>query len=111
MNTACPIDRAIELAIRTLSAWSIGDPNARLILGLNTDPGRITQANAERASAIIRIELALRRVFVDPARRRFWMSQPNANFAGMSPLAFINQPDLTPLLRLQKYLEAEAQGW
>jgi hypothetical protein len=57
------------------------------------------------------IHKALRIIFLDPQRGYDWIKAPNAAFGGRSALAVMLGGELTDLMRVRRYLDAERGAW
>lgn len=89
----------LDLAPRTFARWKAGAP------------GRIGRDGRARLSNLMGIHKALRIVFRDPARGYAWIRAPNAAFGGASALDIMLGGELTDLMRVRRYLDAERAGW
>ncbi|WP_148359223.1 MbcA/ParS/Xre antitoxin family protein, partial [Acidocella aminolytica] len=49
--------------------------------------------------------------FKEPARGYGWIKAPNAAFSGRSALDVMLHGELTDLMRVRHYLDAERGGW
>jgi hypothetical protein len=57
------------------------------------------------------IHKALRTIFREPARGYGWIKAPNEIFAGQSALDVMLGGELTDLMRVRRYLDAERSAW
>ena len=57
------------------------------------------------------IHKALRIIFHEPQRGYDWIGAPNAAFAGASALDAMLGGELTDIMRVRRYLDAERGGW
>jgi hypothetical protein len=57
------------------------------------------------------IHKALRYLFTEPARGYAWIRKPNEAFAGQSALDVMMRGEITDLIDLRSYLDAERGGW
>jgi hypothetical protein len=57
------------------------------------------------------IHKALRIIFREPQRGYGWVRMPNATFDGRSALDVMLGGELTDLMRVRRYLDAERGGW
>jgi Antitoxin Xre/MbcA/ParS C-terminal toxin-binding domain/Antitoxin Xre-like helix-turn-helix domain len=89
----------LDVAPRTLSRWKAGSP------------GRIDRDQRARMSNLIAIHKALRIVFREAERGYAWIRKPNATFGGRTALAVMLNGELTDLMRVRRYLDAERGGW
>ena len=85
----------LDLPVRTYRRWKTG----------NT--GRMGRDCKARLSNLMGIHRALRIVFVEPRRGYEWMRVPNSAFAGRSALEVMLGGELTDLIRVRRYLDAE----
>jgi uncharacterized protein (DUF2384 family) len=115
----------IEAMQRTVGAifgrWGVTDVDAAVILGgispktyrrwRDGEYGRVNRDLADRMSHILGIHKALRIIFAEPAQGYRWMSQPNAGFAGQTPLQLLLRGGMEDLRRLRRYLDSVRGGW
>ena len=100
--------------------WDVSDEQAAIILDLNRrtyarwkagDLGRIGRDGKARLSNLMGIHKALRTVFRDAARGYAWIKAPNAIFDNQSALEVMLGGELTDLMRVRRYLDAERGVW
>lgn len=101
--------------------WGLGDAQAATLLGGISarswarwkagEPGRIPRDLRTRMSNLLGIHKALRILFRDPERGYAWIRQPNSAFAGSSALDVMLRGELTDIIRVRSYLDAERGGW
>ena len=89
----------LDLPLRTFSRWKSGAP------------GRIDRDQRTRLSNLMGIHKALRIIFREPDRAYAWIRTPNAVFSGRSALDVMLGGELTDLMRVRRYLDAERGGW
>jgi hypothetical protein len=89
----------LDLPVRTYRRWKSGDL------------GRIDRDGKARLSNIIGIHKALRVIFREPQRAYAWVNGPNAAFGGQTALDVMLGGELTDLMRVRRYLDAERGGW
>lgn len=89
----------LDTPLRTYRRWKVDGP-PRL--------GRDTKA---RLSNLLGIHKALRILFADPARGYAWVKAKNAAFGGASALEVMLGGEMTDLMRVRRYLDAERGGW
>lgn len=89
----------LDLPRRTFARWKTGDL------------GRIGRDGKARLSNLIGIHKALRILFREPARGYAWIKAPNDAFAGRAALDVMLGGELTDLMRVRRYLDAERGGW
>jgi len=89
----------LDLPLRTYRRWKAGEL------------GRIDRDGKARLSNLMGIHKALRLVFREPQRAYRWIEKPNEAFAGRSALDIMLGGELTDLMRVRRYLDAERGGW
>ena len=89
----------LDLPIRTYRRWKAGDL------------GRIDRDGKARLSNLMGIHKALRIIFHEPQRGYAWIKAPNEAFGGRSALAIMLGGELTDLMRVRRYLDAERGAW
>lgn len=107
-------------ALNLFRLWGVTDDQAAIILDLPRrtfarwkagDAGRIGRDGKARLSNLIGIHKALKIIFREPARGYAWMRSPNDAFGGRSALDVLLGGELTDLMRVRRYLDAERGGW
>lgn len=107
-------------AVNLLRAWEVSDDEAARLLDLGTrsyrrwkagDIGRIGRDTKARLSNLMGIHKALRIIFHEPERGYRWVRQANAAFGGRSALDVMLGGELTDLMRVRRYLDAERGAW
>ena len=88
----------LDLPPRTYARWKAGEI------------GRIGRDGKARLSNLMGIHKALRLVFREPQRGYLWIKAANTAFGGASALAVMLAGELTDLMRVRRYLDAE-RGW
>jgi len=100
--------------------WGITDEQAATLLDLPVRtyrrwkaeaPGRVSRDGKARLSNIMGIHKALRIIFRDPQRAYAWIKAPNDAFGGRTALDVMQGGELTDLMRVRRYLDAERGGW
>ncbi len=100
--------------------WGVSDDQATILLDLPRRTfarwksgaiGRISRDGKARLSNILGIHKALKIVFRDPARGYAWIKAPNDSFGGSSALNVMVRGELTDLIRVRRYLDAERGAW
>ena len=100
--------------------WGVTDDQASIILDLPRrtfarwkagEVGRIGRDGKARLSNLLGIHKALRIIFREPARSYTWIKTSNAAFGGVSALDVMLHGELTDLMRVRNYLDAERGGW
>lgn len=89
----------LDLPVRTYRRWKAGQP------------GRLDRDTKARLSNLLGIHKALRILFTDPVRGYKWIKAENAAFAGRSALTVMKGGELTDLMRVRRYLDAERGAW
>jgi hypothetical protein len=107
-------------AIRLFQYWGLTDDQAATLLDLPVrtyrrwkagEQGRIDRDGKARLSNLMGIHKALRIIFSDAARGYRWIKAGNDAFAGRSALDIMLGGELTDLMRVRRYLDAERGGW
>jgi uncharacterized protein (DUF2384 family) len=107
-------------ALNLFRHWDITDEQAASLLDLPVrtyrrwkaeGPGRITRDGKARLSNIMGIHKALRIIFREPQRAYAWIKAPNEAFGGRTALDIMLGGELTDLMRVRRYLDAERGGW
>lgn len=112
---------AMLRAVLTLfGKWGLSDEEAATLLDLplrtyrrwkSGQPGRMDRDMRARLSNLLGIHKALRIVFVDPQRGYDWITADNAAFGGQTALSVMLGGELTDLMRVRRYLDAERGAW
>jgi hypothetical protein len=89
----------LDLPVRTFARWKAGTI------------GRIGRDQKARLSNIIGIHKALRIIFREPDRAYGWIRASNSAFGGRSAIEVMLSGELTDLMRVRRYLDAERGGW
>jgi hypothetical protein len=99
--------------------WRLADAQAAVLLDLPPRSfarwktgalGRIGRDQKSRLSNLMGIHKALRLIFRDASRVYEWIRLPNAVFGGRSALEVMLGGELTDLMRVRRYLDAERGG-
>ena len=107
-------------AVRLFGHWDLTDEQAATLLDMPVrsyrrwkagEQGRIDRDGKARLSNLLGIHKALRIIFEDAARGYRWIKAPNDAFAGRSALEVMLGGELTDLMRVRRYLDAERGGW
>lgn len=110
----------LRAAINLFGKWQITDEQAATLLDLPLrtyrrwkagHPGRLDRDTKARLSNILGIHKALRILFTEPQRGYAWIKAPNGAFAGEAALAVMLHGELTDLMRVRRYLDAERGAW
>jgi len=88
-----------ELPMRTYSRWKSGAV------------GRLSRDMKARLSNLMGIHKSLRIIFNDDRRVYEWVSKSNDAFDGRSALEIMLGGELTDLIRVRRYLDAERGAW
>ena len=89
----------LDLPKRTYARWKAGDL------------GRIGRDGKARLSNLMGIHKALRLIFREAPRGYAWIKAPNEAFGGRSALNVMLGGELTDLMRVRGFLDAERGGW
>ena len=110
----------LRAVLNLFGKWEITDEEAAILLDLPVrtyrrwkagQPGRLDRDTKARLSNLLGIHKALRILFTDPARGYEWIKAKNAAFAGRSALSVMKGGELTDLMRVRRYLDAERGAW
>jgi hypothetical protein len=117
-------EEAAALARATVNlfrAWDLSDLEARVLLGDMSqrtwarwkagDIGRIDRDLRARMAILMGIHKALRYLFSEPARGYAWIRRPSDVFGGRSALDVMMRGEITDLIDLRAYLDAERGAW
>ena len=88
----------LDLPQRTFARWKTGAL------------GRMGRDQKSRLSNLMGIHKALRIIFTEPERAYGWVHQPNDAFGGRTALEIMLGGELTDLMRVRRYLDAERGG-
>jgi hypothetical protein len=111
---------SFRAALNLFRKWEITDDQAAVLLDLPRrtfarwkadGPGRMGRDGRARLSNLMGIHKALRIIFREPARGYAWIKAPNAAFGGRSALDVMLGGELTDIMRVRRYLDAERGGW
>lgn len=89
----------LDLPLRSYRRWKAGEI------------GRIDRDGKARLSNLMGIHKALRIIFKEPQRGFAWINAANTAFNGRSALDVMLGGELTDLMRVRRYLDAERGGW
>jgi len=107
-------------AMNLFGRWGVTDEQAATLLDMPVrtyrrwkaeGPGRFSRDACARLSNLMGIHKALRIVFAEPHRGYEWIRAANAGFAGTSALDVMLGGELTDIMRVRRYLDAERGGW
>ena len=93
------IGEFIDQPVRSYRRWKAGDI------------GRIDRDAKARLSNLMGIHKALRLIFREPQRGYAWVKAGNEAFGGKSALEVMLGGELTDLMRVRRYLDAERGLW
>ena len=107
--------------VNLFRAWGLSDAEARVLLGDMAqrtwarwkagDIGRIDRDLRARMAILMGVHKALRYLFADPSRGYAWIRKPNAALAGHSALDVMLRGEITDLIDLRTWLDAERGAW
>ncbi len=89
----------LDVPVRSYRRWKAGEQ------------GRIDRDGKARLSNLMGIHKALRYMFREPERSYRWIKASNDAFRGASALDIMLGGELTDLMRVRRYLDAERGGW
>ena len=100
--------------------WRLTDEQAATLLDLPSRSyarwktgqiGRVSRDGKARLSNLMGIHKALRLIFREPQRGYAWIKAGNEAFGGKSALEVMLGGELTDLMRVRRYLDAERGLW
>ena len=89
----------LDMPVRTYGRWKAGQQ------------ARIDRDGKARLSNLMGIHKALRILFREPQRSYAWVKARNTAFGDRSALDIMLGGELTDLMRVRRYLDAERGGW
>lgn len=107
-------------ALNLFDKWGVTDEQAAVLLDMPVrsyrrwkaeGPGRISRDGRARLSNLMGIHKALRIVFQEPQRAYAWIRARNTAFGDASALDAMLGGELTDIMRVRRYLDAERGGW
>jgi len=107
-------------ALNLFGKWELTDEQAATLLDMPVrtfrrwkaeGPGRISRDGRARLSNLMGIHKALRIIFSEPQRGYAWIRTGNTAFAEASALDVMLGGELTDIMRVRRYLDAERSGW
>lgn len=107
-------------ALNLFGKWEITDEQAAILLDMPVrsyrrwkaeGPGRVSRDGRARLSNLMGIHKALRILFTEPQRGYRWIKAANAAFAGASALEIMLGGEITDIMRVRRYLDAERGCW
>lgn len=118
--TDAEAEAMFRAALNLFRLWRLRDEEAALLLDLPVRTfarwksgavGRIGRDAKARLSNLMGIHKALRLIFREPQRGYDWIDAPNEAFDGRSAREVMTGGDLTDIMRVRRYLDAERGGW
>ena len=114
--------RAMARAVVQLfERWELSDAQAAVLLGdmsprtwtrwKRGDIARLQRDLKTRLSNLMGIHKALRIIFTAPEQGYGWIRRPNTRFDGQSALDVMLNGEITDLMRVRHYLDAERGAW
>ncbi len=106
--------------VNLFGKWKLTDEQAATLLDMPLrsyrrwkaeGPGRISRDGRARLSNLVGIHKALRILFSERHRGYGWIRAANQAFDGSSALDIMLGGELTDLMRVRRYLDAERGGW
>lgn len=101
--------------------WKLSDAEAPILLGgLSSSTwsrwkagkaARISRDQKARLAHLMGIHKALRIIFREPERGYGWIKRSNSAFAGKSALDVMLNGELTDIIAIRSYLDAERGAW
>jgi uncharacterized protein (DUF2384 family) len=107
-------------ALNLFAKWGVTDEQAAVLTDMPVrsfrrwkaeGPGRMSRDGLARLSNLMGIHKALRIIFHEPQRGYDWIKAPNAAFEGANALTVMLGGELTDIMRVRRYLDAERGGW
>jgi Protein of unknown function (DUF2384) len=89
----------LDVPVRSYRRWKAGEQ------------GRIDRDGKARLSNLMGIHKALRYMFREPDRCYRWIKASNGAFRGASALDIMLGGELTDVMRVRRYIDAERGGW
>lgn len=89
----------LDMPVRTYRRWKAGEQ------------GRIDRDAKARLSNLMGVHKALRIIFREPQRGYGWIKASNQAFEGHSALEIMLGGELTDLMRVRRFLDAERSAW
>lgn len=106
--------------VNLMRLWGVTDEDAAVLLDMPVrsyrrwkagEIGRIDRDGKARLSNLMGVHKALRLIFQEPQRGYGWIKASNAAFGGRSALEVMLGGELTDLMRVRRYLDAERGAW
>lgn len=118
--TGAEAEAMFRACLNLFRLWQVSDTEASILLDLPPRTyarwktgtiGRIGRDQKARLSNLMGIHKALRLIFREPERSYDWPRLPNRAFDGRSALDIMLGGELTDLMRVRRYLDAERGAW
>lgn len=118
--TDAEAEALLRAALNLFGKWEITDEEAATLLDLpvrtyrrwkSGQPGRLDRDSKARLSNLLGIHKALRIIFSEPPRAYAWIKVINDAFGGKTALDVMLGGELTDLMRVRRYLDAERGAW
>ena len=106
-------------SLNLFKLWGIADAQAAVLLDLPPRTfarwksgaiGSMSRDQKARLSNLMGIHKALRLIFREPDRVHGWVSRPNTAFGGRTAIDVMLGGELSDLMRVRRYLDAERGG-
>lgn len=89
----------LDLPLRTYRRWKTGQT------------GRLNRDMKTRLSNLLGLHKGLRIIFSEPDRAYAWINAQNKAFGGRSALNVMLGGEITDLMRVRRYIDAERGAW
>ncbi len=106
-------------SLALFAKWGLTDPQAAVLLDVPprsfarwkaSREGHFGRDQKARLSNLMGIHKALRIIFANPARGYRWVRQPNRAFGMRSALDVMLNGEITDIMRVRRFLDAERGG-
>lgn len=107
--------------VNLFDRWDLPDAQAVVLLGgvsartwarwKSGEIGRLSRDLKARLSNLVAIHKALRIIFVEKSRAYGWVKRSNKAFGDRSALDIMLGGELTDLMRVRRYIDAERGAW
>lgn len=110
----------LRASVALFKRWELSDAQAAVLLDTPprtyarwkvAGPTRFGRDLKARLSNLMGIHKALRIMFREPQRGYGWIKRSNTAFGGHTPLEVMLGGELTDLMRVRRYLDAERGAW
>ena len=107
---------AFRASLNLFKRWGVSDQEASVLLDVPVRTfgrwksgkiGNISRDQKARLSNLMGIHKALRIIFLDSERAYNWVRKINSTFSGQTALEVMLGGNLTDLMRVRRYLDAE----